>query len=607
MGGCGGTDLLDGELQYLGMGMSGMGGYPISRSARVALEDDNVINTILPTIYYVIVGRGPMAVTNHRTLRSSTWGRERLGEYPVLYVGAPNPWPRYMQHGLGQPNHLLSFPGFVNQPSEPEPPAHAAPSIDGGLDSQYFGRRFNAEAALLGGIVTAEWVGMIQKRDAPAVAVDPTISNEPGGDPVRVAIASRCLDSWPRFPEGEALYRLCLYRPEDRTTRLVYAAAIDICTGPGRPIVNTPTSTIDTDEIRAARTPPWISPENWNQALRSRRTLNGVEAIRDESQWAQGERVCVTAGGGVGLNAAEKARNRQCALDWFGRDALMAIFNNPRNITFLREPNTNHACAPGRRQDVGINNEDDLIAFSDLARMGRGAELASVADNGVAVQVRLSPRGGANIIRDWWGNQSLLNVGEGRWALSHAYTQAVTNLGLVAETRTYNRLVIPNGQQTDTVGQPRRFAHHLGFRPVVHQTRMVALETSDGLVRVLGAACNNYPGNANNTYNRLADTPKDNMWAYHATLPVSAVVDGFILCGVNTAAANRYFADHRNMNVNTMTLGELTEVVGGALAATIVNNRQANNGYRNLAHLQNVCASMDGRLGQLRYAYPAAG
>src|SRR5437016_12940471 len=70
----------------------------------------------LPPVYYVIVGRGPAAVIDHTTLQQSDFGISRLGKLPVMHIGFPNPWTKYMQHGMGQPPRLLSLPGFRRQP-----------------------------------------------------------------------------------------------------------------------------------------------------------------------------------------------------------------------------------------------------------------------------------------------------------------------------------------------------------------------------------------------------------------------------------------------------------------------------------------------------------
>jgi len=598
MGCCCGTDAVDSDQEDCGL----LDNQPQDdeRDVEAGLEDLNVVNVQLPPVYYVIIGRGPMAVVNHRTLRESAWGQERIGLRPVLHIGGPNPWPQYMQHGLGQPDHLLSFPAFANQPSQ------GGNAIDGGLDSRHFGQRITAEFNTLGALLAEEWVGLIQTRAGEAV--DDRVAQEIGGAAVRDAINECIQAAWPDFPDLQtAPYRLCLYDPQTGAARLIYADYIDICTGPGRPLVLTPQGG-DNDTIRQARTPPWLPPELWStiDEWANRRTLNGVDAIRNEVQWQAGERVCVTAGGGVGLNAAEKARNANCALDWFGRTGLMPIFENPRNITFLREPNTNNARAPAMRATVGINGENDLIASSQRARMGRGAILVSATPGDDQVEVRLATQNESRI-RDWWGNATALN-GEGRWPLSNAYGQHVHNLGIV-ESRVYQRLVIPNGQDTNAVGHARSFAHHLVFQAVDLAGRLVALETADHRVRLLGAACNNYGTFAVGYWAPTGVDPRDRMWRFHSTLPISAVPDGFILCGVNTAVANRYFVDppgpgRLNRNVNTMTLAELSDVVGDVIAQLLIDRRRNSNGYQDLHELQVAGESMDVHLADLEFAYP---
>ncbi|HVI01893.1 MAG TPA: hypothetical protein VM869_24430, partial [Enhygromyxa sp.] len=166
----------------------------------------------------------------------------------------------------------------------------------------------------------------------------------------------------------------------------------------------------------------------------------------------------------------------------------------------------------------------------------------------------------------------------------------------------------PNGQATDQVGQPHAIAGHLGFRPVNMNGRMVALATEDGLVRVIGAACNDYPGVNQQTWIRAGrpagGRPDYAMWTFHATLPVSAVIDGFIICGANTAIANRYFDEHPNRNVNTMTYAEIRAVVGdNDLAGRIIAQRNPNNGYKNVQELRDACGRFVDALQQFRFAY----
>lgn len=609
MGQCLGINIFNQQQEDVAAAQDDAG--PEPRVVEISFEDINTIDERSPKVYYVIVGRGPMAVVNLSTLQQSAWGRDRIGERTVLFVGFPNPWPRYLQHGLGQPNYLLSLPGFLpaNQPSQAGP----AFTIDGGLDSQEFGRRVDQQFNTFNNVeVAQEWVALIQSRNAPGV-LDARIRNEEGGVPVHQAVNARLADPWPPFAaEEEANYRLCLYHPVTGVARWVYAARIDMCTGPGRPNVFDPNGGA-TPETDGAKTPPWLTPEHWITIPRwaNRRTLNGVDAIRDEVQWNNNERVCVTAGGGVGLNAAEKSRVNNCFLDWFGRDQLMPIFENPRNITYLKDPNTNQRCAYGNRHAVGINVENDLIAGTQPHRMGRGAALQTVARPAQnVVDVRLyhygAPGNPCNI-RDWWNNHSLLNA-NGEWTFSAQY-QNILAPAVEELLPRYNWLVIPNGQGTGHVGQPHAFARHLVFQPVVLQGRMVAMETADHAVRILGAACNDYPGNAWATWNNAgqpAVTPADQMWQYHATLPVSAVPDGFIICGINTAVANRFYdAANPNTNVNTMTYAELLALLGNAgVAQQIIQNRNARNGYANLGDVQQATNNANlAQFANLTYEY----
>lgn len=580
-----------------------------ARNSSIQLQQLNVINVVLPTVYYVIIGRGPMAVVNHRTLLESQWGLQRIGNHRIIHVGFPNPWPKYLKHGLGQPNHLLSFPAFRNQPS-----VGGGPPVDGGLDSQHFGAQVDAEfnsLNLQNNQIVEEWVALIQSRNA-AGQVDNAIATESGGNTVDGAINAILNQQWPAYPNNaDAPYRVCLYHPTNQTARWIYAAKIDICTGPGRPNAFAP-SRGDTQHVIDARTPPWLTPEKWSlvQNWIDRKVMNGVDAIRDEVQWLAGDRICITAGGGVGLNAAEKGGKKNCLVDWFGRDGLMnPVFNNPRNLTFLKHPITNNQCTPGPRLALNITNEDHLIPFHARARMGRGAILASTGNSPNAIEVWLVAKDNNTVpaIRDSERNSSGLNAVDERWELSVAYANAQN----IVESRVYTRLVIPNGQNTSQPGQPFSFAHHLGLQPVVEEGRMVALETADHLVRVLGAACNNYPGQGYTfgewtNGGRLANTPAFAMWTYHASLPVSAVTDGFIICGTNTALANRYFTNTApNKNVNTMTLAQIRAVVGNNFGDMIYNARNARNGYKDRNDVIDLCGQDDNSFANLEYAYPA--
>lgn len=598
----------------------------VTRSVRVALGGRglNAVNEPEPEAFYVIVGRGPMAVVNHSTLRKSDFGTKRIGEAKVLHLGFPNPWPKYLAHGLGQPNYLLSLPGFTpqNQPSA----ALGKETLDGGLNSQYFGACVDKEYAELSrefsdSIEPARpvWVALIQRKSDLRVPEKlATLATELGANGKRGGgkeILKRVeLAAAVKWNHSTAAYRLLVLNPAKEDVTHIYATAIDICTGPGRPKVDSPDKT-DLRALELARTPPWLPPETWTleQPWVGRRVLNGVEAIHDDLRWTKDERICVTAGGGVGLNAAEKARGNKCFLDWFGRSGLMIpIFNNPRNLTFLRDPETGEPRAPGNRRDLGIEDEIQLLPTFVGHRLGRGAVLKEVSQEEGAgfVEVRLKkyPKfKPAAVIHDWDGIESGLSNVSDSWAIATAmragrgwkHTSFWTYLQRRSEklmvyappSRKYDRLVIPNGQEADEVGQPISFAGHLGFEPALGKSdkRQVALQTKDGLVRVLGAAMNNYPKYTVGDWNRAGQPavgePKDVMWHYHSTLPVSAVFDGFIVCGANTAEANEFFRDS-NLNVNTMSEAELRAAIDTKdIADRILNARHINNGYENIDDL----------------------
>ena len=71
--------------------------------------------TDLEQEYYVIVGCGFSAVTNHAILARQPAGR--LGALPILHIGGTDPWRSYFPMPMGQWPTLLSLPGFGSRPS----------------------------------------------------------------------------------------------------------------------------------------------------------------------------------------------------------------------------------------------------------------------------------------------------------------------------------------------------------------------------------------------------------------------------------------------------------------------------------------------------------
>jgi hypothetical protein len=576
---------------------------PALTMARVSLSEEERVNSVNvppPEVFYVIVGCGPAAVINHTTLRASAEGRKRIGKLRVMHIGFKNPWPSYLKHGMGQPPYLLSLPGFVKQPNA------GGQEIDGGLNSRVFGGAVDNQLEYLlethegATIVQQGWVAWVQAASKPeSLPLEDDYGKEMDGPRLYKAIAHyvKHINKSNRWP-NEAPYRLIVFNPVgDKGFKMltIYAAFIDLCTGPGRPTVDGKAKA-----LAEARTPPWLAPETWSPELQQRKILNGVDAIVDEVEWAPSERICVTAGGGVGLNAAEKARNNKCFLDWFGRNSLIGTFGNPRNHTFLRHHDPKEKNRPLGRGELDIiapvgpkRNAYDPLPLLPSLRFGKGAVLDGVTNEKhltVTLKPFVNPKGEvakAEII-DFNDENALLHE-QGYWECAKGYLKYAREMNKAAKdwpSPDYDRLVIPNGQQPNALGHPVKLTEIGTLQAYEVKGRMTGLASADGFVRLLGAACQVHPQYNFGTWNREGSAPRDLMWTYHSTLPVSAVLDGFILSASNIATANGYFEDYPNCNVNTMTLAEVEEalpkikgVTSKALADAIVGNRQRVNGY----------------------------
>jgi hypothetical protein len=617
------------------------------QTARVSLQlpGDSGLDSsdrLLPPVFYVIVGCGPAAVINHTTLIQTEFGRKRredspAGTIPILHVGFPNPWSKYFEHGMGQPPHLLSLPGF-----KPEnQPCASDRTIDEGLNSRVFGACVDAEFehclkhetdrwALIPTKVSlfkdyqwpnlCGWAAWIDSRSAPTNPLPNLYNAESEGEPKRVwqAVIEALKEPYPNFPKDVAPYRLVVVDHDLNRCYVIYAQFIDVCTGSGR--ANVIALRPESKDYKMARTPPWCNPAKWSEWFGGRRILAGMDAIRSEVVWSAGERVCVTQGGGIGLNAAEKAERGKCWLDWFHTADLLQTFGNPRNYTFLKHWAEERPRRSGEQQTDTLT-EAELIAHGTRVRLGKDATLKSVnADkDAIAVELQARPEApdrrtgllvpeGTPHIRDVSG--VAIGMDSGAWLATETYVLS----GGSRPSPLYHRVALPNGLFGDRLGQPFTFANHL--TPTTPWNgpggRMIAMGTADKAIRLLGAAAQTYPGFDVNTYKPrdVAGLASDSMWAFRLLLPVSAVPDGFILSGLNIAIANEFFAAP-NCNLNTMTQGELeTELtkLGASkpqeLAKKIVDNRNKKNGYKNAADLATKLAIAESDLPVgLRFTY----
>ncbi|MGH1347828.1 MAG: hypothetical protein ACRBN8_40110 [Nannocystales bacterium] len=577
----------------------------------------NSVDVPPPEVFYVIIGRGPAGVTNCTTLFGCAKGLERLDGRRVLQVGFKNPWPTYLKHGMGQPGYLLTLPGFAAQPNA------TGTEVDGGLDSREFGAAIDVQLAKLvtdnGVVERPGWVVWIQKKGADDTKpVEEDFTPEAGGPEIYAALgtaieAANRENDWPDAAE----YRVLVLVDDEPTILPYYASHIDFCSGPGRPNIFG-----GGDARDQGKTAPWLAPENWDDALKNRRVLNGVDAIVDEVALSNNERICVTAGGGVGLNCAEKSQKKGCWLDWFGRTTLVNTFDNPRNQTFLEHAERREAMAVGELNPAlfaAAEEGDRLAALGEpydtekakkeayeaardverdkiplypthiKLRYGKLASLDRVTttDTHAVVKLKASKNGGPPpLLVD---HNRVDNTLTGTtWECTAAYLEAAHNPEWPAEE--YDRLFIPNGQSPNMLGQPRKYTTIEGLTTVdaAADGRMLGLQSGDGRIRLLGAAAQVYNGYAVGTWEPTSTAAKDKMWAYREGLPVSTVPDGLILSGVNIATANGYFDAHPNTNVNTMTKAELTAALPDrdTIVDAIVAKRNVSNGYRDYAELE---------------------
>ncbi len=548
-------------------------------------------------VYYVIVGRGPAAIINHTTLRQTEFGKKRIAGLPVMHVGFANPWTKYMQHGMGQPPRLLNLPGFEKHPDDI--------THDAGLDSKHFGQcvedEYNRLESRYGEKVLTEesWVVWIQSKSLEKMGNDTEDELEKDGMPTSfLDIMVEKLAE--KFQSETAYFRVLVMKPKPANELkkedllFIYASNVDICTGPGRPIV-IPPGKGDTDECKKARTAAWLSPETWTggwgEELKARKVLNGVDSIRDEITWTANERVCVTAGGGVGLNAAERARNNDCKLDWFGRNTLMETFANPRNDTILRHPTANRLLIPGesRKPPLVWTQDDQIIPCKNDLRYGYGAALdkTELVNTKVKVTLKVADAKKATKIKDYF-NEQVGFSGTTMWDFSPQYKVHINQ----EPSELYDRLVIPNGQASKALGHAYYFARHLRFFPItIKLGQMIGLGTLDKRIRVLGAAAQTYDNYG--VLQRKATMDGEKMWLYWDSLPVSAVPDGFIFSGANIALANEFFSSKKpNKNVTTASQDEMLEILmtkfgyldSELIAKIIVDKRRRpdNNGFESM-------------------------
>jgi hypothetical protein len=230
-------------------------------------------------LYYVIVGCGFSAITNHSILRQTG---HRLQNLKVLHIGAPDPWADYHAMPMGQWPSLLTLPGYQS------PLTNVTRSACLGSDE-------------FGATNQAEW-GRIAAFQAFAHVNEKVKAIKSVGTPPRE-------------------YEIAL---DDSATTVVRAAYIDVCAGPGP--ASDPPATVSID-------PVLMSEYTTGSRLRGLwpRLLSGEKYLsRSAGAWATNKSLCVIGGGPTSAWCVERAQSEGNNVLWLSKDPLNAAFVSSR-------------------------------------------------------------------------------------------------------------------------------------------------------------------------------------------------------------------------------------------------------------------------------------
>jgi hypothetical protein len=563
--------------------------------------------------YYVIIGCGTAAVLNHTTLRQTQWGKQRIGDLPVMHIGFEDPWIHYHSHKMGQSRNLLTLPGYEKQYD---------PASEVGADQPRMSNLFAEETrheqerlrAVYNFKVRRGFVALIQ----PSWETD-ILEN------IQQALNEEDIDTHLLYTDFEFAtpYRL-LVVGMDGKSQLVYASKIDICTGSGRPrVLKDLSETVRTKTVAAKGigvsglsdyelngTKPWEPPEAWSRELRERRVICGAEALYEETVWESGKRVCVMGEGGIGVNMVERGEDVDAWLDWIAKEALsFSSFGNPRNHWLLKHPLVK---APGgQRMEPGeFQDWKNPEAMCDPAhkkwRFGRDSVISKVseetADKLKIAYTAYDPVGKSSNspLKEYYASghpapQVRDYYEEDRELDNECFpysAKVMSDARPPVETEFYHRLVICSGQDATKVGQPRSITQMLILDPILAPgDLMVGMETKDvgNSIRVLGAA--------SYTLREWANRPPSSGEQDHlSSLPLQAQFTGFTFCGMSIAHANHYFDHNPNTNLNTATQDEIEKQVGKVLANFIVGHRAVSpNGFTTREALEDMLKGILGR------------
>jgi hypothetical protein len=230
-------------------------------------------------LYYVIIGCGFSAITNHSTLQQMG---HRLQDLKVLHIGAPDPWADYHAMPMGQWPLLLALPGYRSQ--------LANITRSACLGSDEFGAANQAEWDRLSGV-------------RPFAHINERVT----------AVKST------GTPPSE--YEVVL---DDVAHTVVRAAYVDVCAGPGPANVPPASVTIDPVLIGEYETASRL-PGLWPRLLSGEKYLS-----KSAGAWATKKFLCVIGGGPTSAWCVERAQSQGNQILWLSKDSLNTAFVSSR-------------------------------------------------------------------------------------------------------------------------------------------------------------------------------------------------------------------------------------------------------------------------------------
>jgi hypothetical protein len=229
-------------------------------------------------LYYVIVGCGFSAITNHSILQQTA---QRLQDLTVLHIGAPDPWADYYAVPMGQWPSLLTLPGYQSKLT------NTARSACLGSDE-------------FGDINKSEWDRLASVR--PFAHVNAKVTAIKGVN----------------TPPSE--YQIVL---DDPARTFVRAAYVDICAGPG-PAKDLPATGIDPVLVAEYQTGSRL-PRLWPRLLSGENYLS-----KSSGPWASNKSLCVIGGGATSAWCVERAQSQGNKVIWLSKEPLNAAFVSSR-------------------------------------------------------------------------------------------------------------------------------------------------------------------------------------------------------------------------------------------------------------------------------------